>query len=84
MEKRKVVIAGPMAITGISLILVIKFSINCQPAGSNIFFSGIKQPVSLVVSSPRDNKAFNIEGDEIPLGRLLQEAPDLAWILEKT
>jgi hypothetical protein len=83
MEKKTVVIAGPMAIAGITLILVIKLSLNCQPGGSNIFLSGIKQPVNVVVASPLAKKAFDIEGDEIPIGQLLKEVPDLAGILEK-
>ncbi len=77
------IIAGPMAIAGMTLILVIKFSLNCQPAGSSIFFSGIKQPVNVVVASPSMKKAFNIEGEEIPIGTVLREIPDLAGMLEK-
>jgi len=78
-----VIIAGPMAIAEITLILVIKLSLNCQPAGSSIFFSGIKQPVNVVVASPSTKKAFDVNGDEIPIGLLLQEVPDLAGMLEK-
>jgi len=77
-----VVISGPIAVAGITLILVIELSINCQPAGSNIFFSGVKQPISLVVASPSTKKAFDIQGDEIPISTLLQEVPDLGGILE--
>jgi hypothetical protein len=83
MEKKKVVIAVPMAIAGITLILVIKLSLNCQGAGSNIFFSGSKQPINVVVASPSTKKAFDIDGDEIPIDPLLQEVPDLAGMLEK-
>jgi len=83
MEKEKVVIAVPMAIAGITLILVIKLSLNCQGAGSNIFFSSIKQPINVVVASPSTKKAFNIDGDEIPISPLLHEVPDLARMLEK-
>lgn len=76
------IIAGPMAIAGITLILVIKLSIKCQPAAGNIFFSGVKQPVSLVVTSPSAKKAFNIKGEEVPIGTLLQETPGLDDVLE--
>ena len=78
MEKKKVIIAGPMAIAGISLILVVKESVNCQPAGGSLFFSGLKQPVNLVVNSKSGRKAFDIGGNEVPIGKLLEEAPDLA------
>ena len=77
------IIAGPLAIAGITLVLVIRLSINCQPGGSGIFFSGIKQPMKVVVASPLTKKAFDMEGDEIPMGSLLQEVPDLAEMLEK-
>ena len=83
MEKKKVIIVGPTAIAGITLILVIKLSLSCQPGGSNIFFSGFKQPMNVVVASPLAKKAFDVEGGEIPIGQLLQEVPDLAGILEK-
>ena len=83
MEKKRVIIAGPIAIAGITLILVIRLSLNCQPTGSSIFFSGIKQPINIVVASPSTKKAFDIEGGEIPLSPLLQEVPDLGRMLEK-
>ena len=82
MEK-KITISSPVAIAGVTLILVIKVSVNCQGAGSNIFFSGVKQPVNVVVAAPSTEKAFNIDGDEIPIGQLLQEVPNLAGMLEK-
>ena len=82
MEKKRIVITSPMVVAGITLILVIKLSVNCQPAGNNLFFSGVKQPVSLVISSPSIKKAFDIEGEEKPMGQLLQEVPELAGVLE--
>ena len=72
------IIAGPMAISGISLLLVVKQSVHCQPAGGNLFFSGLKQPVSLVVNLESGRKAFDMGGNELPIGKLLEEAPDLA------
>jgi hypothetical protein len=81
MEKKKITIAGPIAVAGITLILVVKLSSNCQPAGSSLFFSGVKQPISLVVTSPSTKRAFDIKGDEIPIDPLLREVPDLVGLL---
>ena len=83
MEKKSVTISSPVAIAGTTLILITKLSLNCQPAGSNIFFSGIKQPVGIVVASPSTKKAFEITGNEIPLNQLIQEVPSLAGMLGK-
>ena len=84
MKKKRVIIGSPIAIAGITLILVTKLSVSCEPNGSSIFFFGIKEPVSLVVSSPSAKKAFEITGREIPLDQLIQNAPGLAGMLEKT
>jgi hypothetical protein len=83
MEKKSVTISSPVATDGITLILVTRLSFNCQPGGSNIFFSGVKQPVGIVVASPSTKKAFEITGREIPLNQLIQETPGLASILER-
>ena len=83
MEKKRVTISSPIAIAGITLILITKMSLNCQPGGYNIFFSGVKQPVGIVVASPSTKKAFEITGKEIPLDQLIQEVPGLAGMLER-
>jgi hypothetical protein len=82
MEKKGITIGSPVAIAGITLILVTRLSLNCQAHGSSIFFSGIKQPVSIVVASPSAKKAFEISGKEIPLYKLIQEVPGLDKALE--
>jgi len=84
MEKKKVIISGPIAIAGISLILVVKLSVNCQPMGSGMFFSGVKQPVSLVINSESGRKAFDINGAEVQVSTLVEQAPDLAGLLGKS
>ncbi|MBN2462124.1 MAG: hypothetical protein JXB43_00820 [Dehalococcoidia bacterium] len=82
MEKKRVIISSPITIDGTTLIPVVKSSLNCQSSGNTIFFSGIKQPVSIVVASPSAKKAFEITGKEIPLDQLIQEVPDLVRILK--
>jgi len=82
MQKQKVIISAPIAIAGISLVLVIRSTANCQPLGDGIFFSGVKQPVNLLVASPAARKAFTIDGLEISPSKLLEENPDLSNVLE--
>ena len=83
MEKKRVIISSPVAIAGTTLIPVVKSSLKCQSSGSAIFFSGVKQPVSIVVASPSAKKAFEITGKEIPLDQLIQEVPGLVRMLER-
>jgi len=83
MQKKKVTIGGPIAIAGITLILVTRLSLNCQHSGSSISFSGVKQPVRVVVASPSTKKAFDVTGKEISLDRLLKETPDITEVLDR-
>ena len=83
MEKGKVIIGSPIVIAETTLIPVVKSSLNCQSSGNIIFFSGVKQPVSIVVASPSAKKAFEVTGKEIPLDQLIQEIPDLIQVLER-
>jgi hypothetical protein len=81
MEKKRLA-GNPITIAGITLILVTRSSINCQPSGSNIFFFGLKQPVNIVVASQSAKRAFDINGREIPLDKLIQEVPSLDEVLK--
>jgi hypothetical protein len=83
MEKKRVISGSPVAIAGITLVLVTKLSLSCRPKGNSIFFFGLKEPVSFVVLSPSTKKAFEITGKEIPLDQLIQEVPALAGMLER-
>jgi hypothetical protein len=84
MEKKSVAVTGPIAIAGISLILVTRLSASCQSSGGNIFFSGIKQPVRIVVASPHAKQAFDARGGKVSLDELVREFPHLAGALETT
>ncbi|MBN2463936.1 MAG: hypothetical protein JXB43_10110 [Dehalococcoidia bacterium] len=83
METERVTVGDPVAIAGTTVIPVVKLSFNCQPSCGGIFFSGVKKPVSVVVTSPSTKKAFDVTGEEISLDQLIQEAPGLAEVLER-
>ncbi|UCH51938.1 MAG: hypothetical protein JSV54_04125 [Chloroflexota bacterium] len=84
MEKERIIIGEPVAIARTTVVPVVKLSFNCQPSCGSIFFSGVKKPVSIVVASQSSKKAFDINGNEIPLDQLIQEVPDLVRMLERT
>lgn len=82
MEKKRLTAGNPITIAGITLILVTRLSINCQPSGSSIFFFGVKQPVNIVVASQSAKRAFEISGKEIPLDKLIEEVPRLDEVMQ--
>lgn len=77
MEKKKVEIGSPLTIAGITLIPIIETSLHSWQRKGGISFLGMKQPLSVVVISPSEKKAFKISGEEVPLDELIEEVPIL-------
>ena len=75
MEKKEIEIGSPLKVRGLTVIPVIKSSLNCWRNRAGISFLGIKQPVIVVIISPSEKKAFRITGEEVPLDQLIQEVP---------
>jgi len=82
MEKEEIRIEAPFAIAGVTLVLIVKASLNCWQSKRSLSFFGTKQPVSVVVVSPQARRAFRINGEEVPLDQLTKEVPGLKEILE--
>jgi len=83
MEKKEVEIDNPVAVAGVTLIPVVKVSLNGQPGNGMISFFGVKQPISVVVVSPSAKRAFSLNGEELPLDQLVEEVPGMKEILEE-
>jgi hypothetical protein len=66
----------------VTLIPVTKVSLNYWRGKQGVSFFGFKQPVTVVVVSPTEKRAFRVTGEEVPLDQLIQEAPSIKEILE--
>jgi len=82
MEKKEVEIGNPVTIAGVTLIPVIKVSLNYWRRNGDISFFGVKQPIGVVVVSPSAKRAFRITGEEVPLDQFIQEVPGIKEVLE--
>ncbi len=82
MEKKEVEIGNPVTIAGVTLIPVIKVSLNYWRRNGNLSFFGVKQPIGVVVVSPSAKRAFRITGEEVPLDQFIQEVPSIREELE--
>ena len=81
MEKKEVEIGNPVTIAGVTLIPVIKVSLNYWRRNGDISFFGAKQPIGVVVVSPSAKRAFRITGEEVPLDQFIQEVPRIKEVL---
>ena len=82
MEKEEIRTETPLVISGITLVPIVKTRIYCQGTKGWLFTTGAKKPFCIVVVSPQEKKALLVDGDEIPLEQLYEEAPGVKAILE--
>ncbi len=83
MEKKEIRIEAPFAVAGVTLVTIVKTSLNCWHVRGLLSFFGVKQPVSVVVVSSQVKRAFRINGEEVSLDQLIQEFPGIEEALEE-
>lgn len=83
MEKKEVIIGSPVRVAGATVVPVTQVSLHYWCGKGGVSFFGLKHPVSIVVATPEEKKAFRITGEEIPLDQLIQEVPGMKEILEE-
>ena len=81
MEKQEIEIGNPVAVAGVTLIPVIKISLNYWRRNGSLSFFGVKQPIGVVMVSQSTKRAFRITGEEVPLDQFMKEAPGLEEVL---
>ena len=82
MEKEEVEIGSPVTVAGVTLIPLIKVSLNYWRRNGSLSFFGVKQPIGMVLVSPSGKRAFRITGEEVPLDQFIQEVPGIKEVLE--
>ena len=83
MEKKEIIAESPITVASVTLVPVAEVTLNYLEVKSGIAFFGSKKPVSLVLVSPSEKKAFRITGEEVPLTQLIEEVPSLGEIIEQ-
>ena len=82
MKEKEIEIGNPVTVAGVTLIPVIKVSLNYWRRNGSLSFFGVKQPIGMVVVSPSGKRALRITGQEVPLDQFIQEVPGIKEVLE--
>jgi len=82
MEKKELKAEQPVAVAGLTLVPVVRVSLNSWQENGLTTFYGSKQPVSIVIISSSTEKAFNMNGEEISLERLAGKVAEIRRLLE--
>jgi hypothetical protein len=77
MEKKKRVIGSALSVAGVKLITINEVYLNHWRRGKAFSIIGFKAPLSVVVVTPAEKKAFRMDGEEVSLEELKLEVPDL-------
>lgn len=83
MAKKEVTIIKPVAFGSITVIPVVKVTVDGWNGKSGSVLSGSIQPESIVIATPLTQKAFRITGEEVTLDRIAEEFSDIIPFLEK-
>ena len=83
MEKEEIRIEAPVAVDEVTLVPIVRTSLNWWQHKGRLSCFGTRQPVSLVVVSRQARRAFRIDGEEITLDQLSKEVPGINEILGK-
>ena len=81
MEKSVVSLDTPVIFRGITIIPLVKMSINYSFA-AGISVMSIKQPLAAVIVTTSGKKYFRITGEEISRERFIEEFPSIRESLE--
>ena len=82
MEKEEIRIEAPLAVAGVTVVPIVKASLNLWHSKGCLLSFGTKRPISVVVVSPQARRAFRINGEEVPLDQLTREVPHLKEMLQ--
>ena len=82
MEKEELRIDSPVSIDGIILIPIVKVVQYCWQIEDSVSGWGSKQPVSIIVVSGEDTRAFRINGEEVSLEEMEFEVAGLSDVLK--
>ena len=82
MEKQEIRSEAPFTVSGLTLVPLVKSLIYCREFRRQLFASGAVKPFGVAVFSEKEKKVLLVEGGEISLEQLYEEAPNLKESLE--
>jgi uncharacterized spore protein YtfJ len=77
MEKEEIIVDTPIEIAGMKIIPVVQVNTYCYSKKRNISAFCSKKPLVVVVVSDFGTKAFDMEGSQVELDKLIDAVPEL-------
>ena len=84
MERKKLTIGNHLETNGLTIFPLISISARCNRLGRSLSFYGSIYPQYIVLVNGDGPKAFTINGEDVSLGQLIKEVPELRAALDST
>ena len=82
LEKEKVSAGQPITVGETRLIPIVRTAISCRNVNSGIVCFGSKNPVGIVIISPKWKGAINVAGEEVPIDQYTEQVAELKELLQ--
>jgi len=82
LEIEEVSAGQPITVGGITLLPIVRTSISYRNVNSGIVCFGSKNPVGVVIISPKWKSAINVAGEEVPIDQYMEQVAGLKELLQ--
>ena len=81
LEIEEIRVGQHITVGEITLLPIIRTSVTCRSVNSGIVCLGSKNLVGIVVVSPKEKRAINVNGEEVPVHQYMEQVPELKGLL---
>ncbi len=81
MEKEEIVVDTPVEVCGLTVILVVQVTTHCFSKKKRISSFCSKKPLYVVIVKESDIKAFDMNGSQVELDKLIDAVSELKAML---
>jgi uncharacterized spore protein YtfJ len=81
MEKKEIVVDTPIEIAGMKIIPVVQVNTHCYSKKRSVSAYCSKKPLIVVVVTDSGVKAFDMDGSQVELEKLIEAVPELKSLI---
>ena len=81
MEKEEIIVDTPIETAGLKIIPVVQVNTYCFSKKKNISAYCSKKPLIVVIVTSSGTKAFDMDGSQVELDKLIDAVPELREVI---
>jgi uncharacterized spore protein YtfJ len=81
MEEKKIIADSPVEVSGIKIIPVVQVTTHCFSKKKRVSSFCSKKPLFVVIVQKSDINAFNMDGSQVEIEKLIEAMPELEEVI---